>query len=96
MSVPLPTLPDAPPVEPPAEAGRWLRPPTPEEAHAGWLRYHRTPIEVIDPDRSHYGQFVAFFDGKPWGYDADPTALQERVDALPDVHRNWVVISYLG
>ncbi len=53
-------------------------------------------VEVIDPDLSHCGQFVAFFDGKPWGYDCDPTALRERVLAALDVHPNWVMIEYLG
>jgi hypothetical protein len=88
--------PATPTVEPSPEAERWLRPPTFEEAHGVWLRYHQTPVEVIDPDLSHCGQFVAFFDGKPWGYDPDPTALRERVEASLNAHRNWVVISYLG
>jgi hypothetical protein len=87
---------DAPPAEPAADANRWLTPPTFEEAHTEWLRYHTTPVEVIDPGCKHAGQYVAFFDGKPWGYDADPTALRERVRASLDAHPNWVVISYLG
>lgn len=86
----------APPAGPPADAARWLQPPTFEEAHTEWMRYHRTPIEVIDPERSHYGQFVAFFDGKPWGYGPDPTALRERVLSALNVHPNWVLIEYLG
>jgi hypothetical protein len=96
MTPTLTDTPDAGPAEPTADAGRWLRPPTFEEAHAVWLGYHRTPVEVIDPDLTHAGQFVAFFDGKPWGYDRDPTALIERVQAELDAHPNWVVISYLG
>ncbi len=88
--------PDAPPrpAAPPSDA-RWLHPPTFEEAHTEWLRYHRTPVGVIDPDLSHAGQFVAFFDGKPWGYDPDPTALRERVESALRVHPNWVQIEFL-
>jgi hypothetical protein len=96
MSVTLPSSPAATPAEPPADAERWLRPPTFEEVHTGWMRYWATPIEILDPGCQHAGQFVAFFDGKPWGYDPDPTALRERVLASLEVHPNWVVISYLG
>lgn len=96
MSSALTEMPDAPPAEPPADAGRWLRPPTFEEAHTEWMRYWATPIEILDPGCRHAGQFVAFFDGKPRGYDPNPTALMERFFAAMDVHPNWVQFAYLG
>lgn len=94
-----PTLADAPvtpPTDPSADVNRWLTPPTPEEAHAEWMRYNRTPAEVLDPDLSHFGQYIAFFDGKPWGYDHDAIALREGVSAEFGIHPDRLFIDYLG
>jgi hypothetical protein len=90
------TLTDATPDTAPPPTGSPLDEPTFEECVAEWNRYDEAKKAGMktDPDGTHPYQFVAFHDGRIWGYDKDPAALRERVAAELQVHPARLVIDY--
>lgn len=71
--------------------------PTWEETHADWMRFYAAEkAGLIDPERQHTNQWVAFYDGRVVGYGDAGTPLQKRVAAELGVHWARVVVDYLG
>ena len=67
-----------------------------EDAIRAWLEYHEARrAGKVDPERKLTNQHIAFYEGAVIDHDADYAALRHRVNQIPGIDPERLVMDFL-
>ena len=67
------------------------------DALTAWLEYHEARrAGKVDPERKLTNQHIAFYEGAVIDHDADYLALQNRVQRIPGIDPERLVMDFFG
>src|SRR5438477_278925 len=68
-----------------------------EDAIGAWSEYHEARrAGKIDPERKLANQHIAYYEGAVIDHDADYVALRSRVDRIPGIDPERLVLDFLA
>jgi hypothetical protein len=68
-----------------------------EAAIAAWIEYHEArQAGKVDPERKLANQHIAFYEGSVIDHDTDYLALRSRVDRIPGIDPERLVLDFLA